>query len=119
MESKFNELPWHDAEILNVTIDRRNPGENDQIMIDIYWPNGQKGTLVFSDCYKLEANMNFGIMVPESILDASFTDESWELAQIRQKWAQIGVDLKQLKCFELKMNSTDSILRIYALKFCF
>jgi len=61
--------------------------------------------------------MNFGIIAPESILDASVTDKSRELTEIREKWANIGVDLAQLKCFEIRTNSTSSLVRIYALNY--
>ncbi len=117
MDTIFSDLPWHDAELLNITIDRRNPGENDQIVVDIYWLNDEQDTLVFDDCYELEAKMNFGVIASESILDASVTDKSGKLTEIREGWAQIGVDLTQLKCFEIRTNSTNSIVRIYALSF--
>lgn len=117
MEANFDEMPWHDAELLNIAIDRQNPGENDQIIIDVCWPDGEKVTLIFRDCYGLEAKMNFGVLAPESILSASSTDASPEIGEIREKWRQIGVDLRQLKCFEIITNSTASILRIYALSY--
>lgn len=84
----FSTLPWHDAELLSIMINRRNPGENDRIVIDICWPNGEQETLVFDDCYGLEAKMNFGVIAPESILDASVTVQSDELTEIREKWAK-------------------------------
>ena len=117
METRFSDLPWHDAELLNIMIDRCNPGENDQIVVNICWPNDSRDTLVFYDCYELEAKMNFGVIAPESILDASVTNNSKELTQIREKWAKIGIDLTQLKCFEIRTNSTNSIVRIYALNY--
>jgi len=113
----FNDMSWHDAELLGINIDRKDPGENDQVIVDVCWPNGEKNRLVFSDCYGLEAKMNFGIVAPESILDASSLKESQELGEIRKKWGKIGVDLKQLQCFEIRTNSTSSILRIYALSY--
>jgi hypothetical protein len=117
MNVEFSELAWHDAELLDIEIDRRNPGENDQIIIHVAWPNGEQNSLVFSDCFGLEAKMNFGVVAPESIFDASVMKESQELAEIRKKWDQIGVGLEKLKCFEIKTNSTASLLRIYALGF--
>ena len=115
IETKFTELPWHDAELLDITINRRNPGYNDQVIINVCWPNGHKKALVFDDCFELEAKMNFGIIAQENIFDASSIDESQKLTEIRKKWAQLGVKLKKLKCFEIRTNSTNSIIRIYAL----
>lgn len=117
MKEKFNEMPWHDAELLGIVIDRQEPGENDQVIVDVCWQNGEKTRLVFIDCYGLEARMNFGVIAPESILDASSIEESQELDEIRKKWNKLGVDLGQLRCFEIRTNSTDSILRIYALRY--
>jgi len=119
MDAEFSKLPWHDAELLNIEIDRRNPGEKDRVVINVSWPNGDQSTLIFSDCFGLEAKMNFGVIAPESILDASLIKESKELNEIRTKWRRIGVDLEKLKCFEVTTNSTASLLRIYALSFSF
>ena len=113
----FSDLPWHDAELLNIAIDRRNPGENDQVVVEVGWSNGEQDTLVFCNCYGLEAKMNFGVIAAESILNASAIDSSNELTEIREKWAKIGVDLALLKCFEIRTNSTSSIVRIYALSY--
>ncbi len=117
VKDMFSDLPWHDAELLNIMIDRRNPGENDQIVIDVCWPNGKQDKLFFYDCYELEAKMNFGVIASESILDASVINKSRKLTEIREKWADIEIDLAQLKCFEIITNSTNSILRIYALSY--
>ena len=115
MDIEFSELPWHDAVLLNIVIDRRNPEKNDQVIVDIQWPNGRKNSLVFSDCYRVDASMNFGIIASDSILDASLIDQSLDLSKIKEKWMQIGVDLKTLKCFEIETNSTGSLLHIYSL----
>ena len=104
MKAMFSDLPWHDAELLNIAIDRRNPGENDQVIVDICWPNGKQDTLVFCDCYGLEAKMNFGVIGAEAILNASTRENSTELTQIREKWAKMGVDLAALKCFEIMLT---------------
>ena len=117
MDNQFNELPWHDAEILCVTVDRRNPGEEDQVVIDVRWPDGGQNRIIFADCYGLTASMNFGIMTSESILEAFFVVQSEELEQIREKWRRLGVDLGLLRCFEIRTNSTSSNLRIYALRY--
>ncbi|MBK1707283.1 hypothetical protein [Halochromatium glycolicum] len=117
--TEFSKLNWHDAELLDIKIDRRNPGERDQVIINVRWPTDEQSELVFSDCYELEAKMNFGVIAPESILDASLIDDSQGLDEVRMKWAHTGVDLGDLKCFEIRTNSTNSLLRIYALSYSF
>lgn len=119
MEAEFSNLPWHDAELLDIIVDRRNPGERDQVVIHICWPCGQQNELIFSDCFELEAKMNFGVIAPESIQTALQIDESQKLTEIKNKWAQIGIDLGKLKCFEVRTNSTNSVVRIYALSYFF
>lgn len=114
MNINFNEMPWHDAELLKISIDREKPGENDQILLEICWPNNEKNQLIFHDCYELEAKMNFGIIAPESILRAAFITKSQKITDIKKKWSQIGVDLEHLKCFEIETNSTGSVIQIYA-----
>jgi hypothetical protein len=39
----FDELPWHDAMLVDVIIDRRAPGHDDRIVLAIDWPDGFKG----------------------------------------------------------------------------
>lgn len=114
---KFDELPWHDAELLSVNIDRQNPGECDEVSLKIRWPSGDKITLVFTDCYGFEADMNFGIVAEESILKASEYNDDDRLSQIKSDWRKGGVDLSNLKLFEIEMNSSGSLLKIFSLSF--
>ncbi len=119
MQNKFNDMQWHDAELLSIALDRSDPGNNDQVTLGIRWQNGEINKLVFEECYEFEAKMNFGVIALESILDASCSDDSQELRHIKEKWTNVGVDLANLNCFEIRTNSTSSILRIYALSYSF
>lgn len=113
--NKFNQLAWHDSELCEVIIDRRNPGERDIVTIDVKWHNNEISRIVFEDCYELEIRMNFGVIAPESILKASCTEKSDELDALKNKWIAIGIDINSLKCFEITTNSTSSVLRVYAI----
>jgi hypothetical protein len=118
MNTNFNHLPWHDACLKFIYIDRQNPGENDVVKILVDWPEEQGSSYIeFSDCYAFKANMNFGIVACESILFAKCFTDSEVLNSIRKEWSTLGVDLKELKCFEITTNSTNSIISIYALNF--
>jgi len=117
METEFSMLPWHDAELLGIEIDRHNPGECDQISMSIRWPSDVYSELIFSGCYELEIKMNFGVIASESILDASLIQDSYELDSIRKRWRLVGVNLSELKCFEIRTNTTNSLIRIYALSY--
>lgn len=117
MSKEFEKMPWHDAELQCITIDRHDPGENDQVVLDICWPSGERSKLIFKDCYELEARMNFGVIAPETILSASFFEDSIELDAIRKKWSGVEEYIERLCCYELRTNSTASVLRIYALSY--
>lgn len=118
MKKKYNNLPWHDAIIQFIYIDRNRPGEQDIIKILINWTLGNDSSVIeFYDCYASSMNLNFGILASESILTAECFDESEELDSIRQKWSKVGVDLRKLLCFQIITNSTNSIINIYALGF--
>jgi len=71
MDSIFNSLAWHDAELLSINIDRLDAGNNDIVALSIKWPNGKKELLVFIECYLLDAEMNFGVIAEESILEGA------------------------------------------------
>ena len=117
MPNSFSDLPWHDATLLDIRIDRRVPGINDTVVLRVQWPDNTANTITFSNCYACETKLNFGINAQESILNAAVADDSPELIDIREKWAQIEVDLSDLQCFEIQTNSTNSQIRIYALGF--
>ena len=116
MNEDFNDLPWHDANIVSIYIDRQRPGVEDVIKLTIEWPNeGNLSTIEFTDCYALSANMNFGIIASESILSAECISHSDELISIRNRWSSVGVNLEMLRCFKIITNSTNSTFSIFAL----
>ncbi len=112
---RFNELPWHDSALLNIEVDRKNPGENDSVRVFVKWPDGKENSIIFNDCYFFEAKMNFGVVAEESILSAVCSDEDDELPLIRSKWSPLGVDLGRLFCYAINTNSTNSSLKVFAL----
>lgn len=114
----FNDFPWHDAILENITINRSAPGEKDTIELLISWPDSKGSSLIeFCDCYAVTAYMNFGIVACESILTAECVHESEELDFIRAKWLKTGIDLQNLKHFKITTNSTGSTIHILALNF--
>lgn len=117
MKDEFNNLYWHDAILESIYLDRSNPGHQDTVKLLIEWPEGEKTNLEFYECYGLQMEMNFGIVANESILKAECITESKEIEDIREKWRMMGADLKDLKCFFIHTNSTNSILKIFALNF--
>ncbi|WP_257450600.1 hypothetical protein [Archangium lipolyticum] len=117
MKESFDLLDWHDAVLLDVFVDRRNPGDCDEVALHIQWPNGRIQSVRFLDCYAFEALMNFGVRAPESIREGQCIEDSPALRELQQKWAVLGVDLSDIYCFEVKTNSTASLLRMYARRF--
>lgn len=117
IEQNFNSLEWHDATLLQLIVDRRQPGENDQVLLSVEWPDGTRQQIIFSECYELEAQMNFGVLAPESIRDARCCLDSAHLEKVLQRWKDIGVGLVGLGCFEISTNSTASAIRICARHF--
>lgn len=118
MNENFNDLPWHDACLRSINIDRQKPGEQDVVQLIVDWPdNSCSSCIEFFDCYAFISHMNFGIQATETVLNANCSSETEELNSIRKKWLKIGVDLKHLKCFEICTNSTNSLIKIFALGF--
>ena len=62
MNVDFDSFPWHDAELKELLVDRREAGERDEVHLRVEWPQGGEATFVFHDCYAMIANMNFGII---------------------------------------------------------
>lgn len=113
----FNSLPWHDARILELVVDRHDAGERDEVRLRVVWPQGEEATLVFRDCYAMRAEMNFGIIADELIDNAASNDADPGLALLQQRWGPLGVSLDGISCYRLEMSSTASGIRIYARNF--
>ena len=117
MNATFDSLPWHDAALLEISVDRRNAGECDEVRLRVAWPHGEEAALVFRDCYAMTANMNFGIVATERIGSAKIDVDDPNLASIRDQWKSSGAPQELLSCYCLDMSSTGSVIRIYAMQF--
>ena len=117
MSTKFNSLPWHDAELLSINVDRSNAGNNDTVALVVKWPDGNRNNIVFSDCYLLDVRMNFGVVAEESILEAMCLDSGGKISEIKGKWQPLGVELDDICCYRITTNSTNSQIDIYALSY--
>lgn len=112
----FNDLPWHDAELKDIIIDR----SQDIVKILVHWPESYGDNcayIEFLNCYALKADMNFGIVPPDWILDAECIEESKELEDIKKTWAKMGIEIPGLRCYKLNTNSTNSDIKFFALDF--
>lgn len=117
MTDSFDSFPWHDAELLELSIDRRNPGARDEVRLHVVWPDGHEVILLFRDCYAMTAQMNFGVIAEERIVSASLIKDDPGLTSIRDRWKPFGVPLDTLRCYQLETSSTSSVIRIYAKQF--
>lgn len=117
MNVDFDSFPWHDAELKELLVDRRESGERDEVHLRIEWPQGGEATFVFHDCYAMIANMNFGIIATERIGSARMIDDDQDLISIRERWRPSSVSLEDLRCYQFEMSSTGSDVRVYAQRF--
>lgn len=115
--NNFLNLPWHDAEILSIVINREDDEHQDVVTIYVRWPDTTESTISFTNCYGLIAHMNFGVIGIESVRSALVLDNRDDIEEIRTKWWKVGVDLANLKCFEIETNSTASKIEVYACGF--
>ncbi len=117
MLTKFDSLRWHDAELLSISVDRSNAGNNDTVSLIVKWSDETQNSIVFSDCYLLDARMNFGVIAEESILEAMCLDTGCEISELKEKWQELGVELDGIHCYRVITNSTNSQIDIYAMSF--
>ena len=40
MNVDFDSFPWHDAELKELLVDRREAGERDEVHLRVEWPQG-------------------------------------------------------------------------------
>ena len=111
---KFEEVNWHDQTLLNITIDRGNPGRADIIELTAL-VDESRVKILFKDVYYAELKLNFGIIAEEMIKYAINNTDDTMLFELKNQWHKLGVELDELKCFEFNTNSTNSIIKIYSL----
>lgn len=117
MKAQFNELPWHDAELKEIIIDRDG---SDIVKIVVDWPEYDQtfnSTIEFYDCYGFQADMHFGYSPPDSILEAHFIPESRELESLISRWGKIGIALDHLQQYQIITNTTNSTINIFCAGF--
>jgi hypothetical protein len=117
MDTNFDRLPWHDAELISIHIDRSNAGNRDTVVLLVNWPDESLCTITFNDCYLFDSKMNFGIAAEESILDATCIGTNQNILEMKRKWKSLGVKLDSLSCYRITTNSTSSRIDIYALSY--
>jgi hypothetical protein len=107
--------PWHDAVLLDISVDRSNPGSVDLVCLTIEWPaqpnesKARRSEIEFQDCYRFEASMNLGVVAEETIRDAWFEPDNAEVAKLQSVFG-----VTDLHCWVLETNSTASTIRIIA-----
>jgi hypothetical protein len=115
--TSFDSLPWHDAELQELTINRREPGACDEVRLQVVWPDGSRAASIFRECYGFAAEMNFGVIAKEQIAAASTIQDDPCLVSLRDRWKPLRVSLDLLRCYRLETSSTGSVIRIYAMEF--
>ena len=106
MSRSFEDLPWHDAVILGIEIDRGRPGAADEVRFSMLWPDDRHSEIRFLDCYALDARMNFGVVAAETVRSVIERDDTDTLRRIRDIWRNSGADLSALRSFTIETNST-------------
>ena len=113
---KFEDIEWHDQILNGININRTNPGNNDSIEMKVVI-DGIEMIVLFDDVYFADIKMNFGVVAEESIRYAIINNDDVEIINIQRKWSGAGSELDKLLCFELNTNSTNSLIKIYALSY--
>jgi hypothetical protein len=111
---KFENIEWHDQILIGIDINRTNPGKNDSINLRVLIDEVEM-EVSFQNVYFADIKMNFGVLAQESICYAIINNEDIEIANIQTKWRKVGVELDKLLCFEINTNSTNSLIKIYAI----
>lgn len=112
---EFNELPWSDATLVAVSVDRSNPGNHDEVVVHVRWLDGRKEQVTFVECRGARLALNFGFLGEDTIDRAYVDEDSKLLADGRRRWAASGVLLPRLQCFRIETCTTASSLDILAL----
>jgi hypothetical protein len=116
-KDRFEQYEWHDAELLKLSIDRRDPGNTDEVEMSVRFDEEAPVRFLFEDCYRFEASLNFGIIATESVYDVLCTSDSEILNTVKQKFKKMDIILEPLYHFEITTNSTNGKIVIVAKSF--
>lgn len=114
----FNDFYWHDSVIYNITINRTNPGVNDEIVFELQWAEEKERVLfIFEEVYMTDMKLNFGIVAEENILSAALlgSDNSY-LVSFYARWKGV-MDGIELNTYKIDLNSTGGKIIIIAKSF--
>ncbi|WP_425071187.1 hypothetical protein [Sagittula sp. S175] len=107
-------LAWQDAWLLEIYIDRTEPGHRDVVRLVVEWPDAENRPLEpvslvdFHDCYALELDMGFGVIAEESIAGLTIEEDHPRLARIAEEF---GTD--DVTCVRIDLANTRGTLRIF------
>lgn len=114
----FNDFSWHDSIIYNITINRTNPGVNDEVLFEIQWAEDkERRLLVFEEVYMTEMKLNFGIVAKENIQGATkLSSDNAYIVGFYKKWKGV-MDSIELCTYQIDLNSTGGQIIIIAKSF--
>lgn len=108
-------LAWRDAWLLEIYIDRTEPGHRDTVRLVVEWPDAENrpvepvSIIDFHDCYALELDMGFGVIAEESIAGLTLEDDHPRLARIAEEF---GTD--DVACLRFDLANTHGTIRIFS-----
>lgn len=113
----FNNIEWHDSVLKEIFIDRKDPGNNDVLVLSIEFQDKSLKNIIFEDVYWSSLNLNFGVIADETIFEA-FTEgkENEDLKRIYTKWKGY-INNVDLNIYIFNLNSTGSSIKVIAKKF--
>lgn len=112
---EFNALPWSDATLVAVSVDRSNPGNHDEVVVHVRWLDGRNEQVTFVERRGARLALNFGFLGEDTIERGYVDDGSEVLADCRWRWAASDVLLPELQCFRIETCTTGSSLDILAM----
>lgn len=107
---------WHDSELTNIIINRSDPGNIDEIILEIDWYDTGPGKIIFEDVCFARLTLNMAIIARESIDNAFISQDDTDTLDFYKKWKRL-MDDWELNCYVIKTSSTASEIKIVAKNF--
>ena len=113
----FESLPWHDAQLLSLSVERKTDARANEVTITVRWPNDIVSDIHFPGCVEMDVSWHLVVHGPDAIDWGEESPNHRLVQEFVTTWAPIGDVDPNLTAFCIRTNNSVSDLTFVAAGF--